>query len=113
MASLRTTAQNVLEEVRDGIAWIALYKQGRGWEVSCFWPDLGRNGEFIFDADDIDEFKEILSADSNAILVNGYYCNLGLIDEMTRETLESALRWQYEKQFFRLADEMVQESATA
>jgi len=31
MANLRTTAQQVLEEARDGIAWIALYKEGRGW----------------------------------------------------------------------------------
>ena len=38
MANLRTTAQQVLEEARDGIAWIALYKEGRGWRASCFWP---------------------------------------------------------------------------
>lgn len=31
MATLRTTAQQIIEEARDGIAWIALYKEGRGY----------------------------------------------------------------------------------
>ena len=45
MASLRTTAQQVIEEARDGIAWIALYKKGRGWEAACFWPDINKNND--------------------------------------------------------------------
>lgn len=106
MASLRNTAQNVLEEARDGIAWIALYKQGRGWAASCFWPEIGRNGELTFDLDDLNELKEILAADRDAILVNGYYCNLGSMDEMTRDSLTNALRWQYESQWSRLAEAM-------
>ena len=110
MASLRNTAQRVLEEARDGIAWIALYKEGRGWGAGCFWPDLDRNGEFQFDEDDIQELKEILTIDPNAIFVNGYYSNLGPLYEMTREILASALRWQYENQYNQLADAMPAEA---
>lgn len=113
MASLRTTAQQVLEDARDGIAWIALYKEGRGWRANCFWPDLDRDSKFTFDPDDIQELKTILAIDPDAIFVNGYYTNLGPIDEMTRETLTSALRWQYEEQYSRLADAMEQEGAAA
>lgn len=113
MASIRTTAQEVIEEARDGIAWIALYKRGRGWAASCFWPNLERDNGLTFDPDDLDELKQILSIDENAILVNGYYCNLGPIDEMTRETLTSALRWQYEEQYSRLADAIPQETEAA
>ena len=114
MASLRTTAQKVLEEARDGIAWIVLYKQGRGWGASCFWPDFDdRTGLFKFEDYDLDDLKEILATDKDAILVNGYYYNLGPVEEMTRETLASALRWQYEEQFNRLADAMEQEGAAA
>ena len=76
MASLRITAQNVLEDARDGIAWIALYKNGRGWGADCFWPDIDRGGEFTFDPDDTKELKAILTTDPNAIFVNGYYTNL-------------------------------------
>lgn len=104
MASLRMTAQQVLEEARDGIAWIALYKEGRGWGAACFWPDIDRNGEFKFDPDDAQELKAILAKDPDAIFVNGYYTNLGPIDEMTRESLSDGLRWQYEEHFNQLAE---------
>lgn len=104
MADLRTTAQQVLEEARDGIAWIALYKEGRGWKAACFWPDIDRGGEFTFEPDDIQELKAILTTDPDAIFVNGYYTNLGSIEEMTRESLTSALRWQYEEHFNKLAE---------
>ena len=104
MASLRTTAQQVFEEARDGIAWIALYKKGRGWEAACFWPDINKNNEFIFDPDDAWEIKLILATDPKAIFVNGYYTNLGPLEEMTRESLTAAFRWQYEEHFNQLAE---------
>lgn len=105
MANLRTTAQQVLEEARDGIAWIALYREGRGWGAACFWPDFDeRSGEFNFDPDDTQEVKAILATDPDAIFVNGYYTNLGPTEWMTRESLSSALRWQYEEHFNRLAE---------
>lgn len=104
MANLRTTAQKVLEEARDGIAWIAFFRKGRGWDAECFWPDIDRDGVFQFDGDDAGEIKDILDTDRNAIFVNGYYTNLGPLDDMTRESLTAGLRWQYEGQFSRLAD---------
>lgn len=105
MASLRMTAQQVLEEARDGIAWIALYKEGRGWGAACFWPTFyEENGFFTFDPDDAQELKAILAKDPDAIFVNGYYTNLGPMDEMTRESLSDALRWQYEEHFNQLAE---------
>lgn len=106
MASLRAVAQTVLEEARDGIAWIALYRVGRGWKAACFWPDRGRDGTFTFDGDDAAELRDILATDPNAIFVNGYDTNLGPIEGMTRETLTHALRWQYDGQYCRLADDV-------
>lgn len=105
MASLRTTAQGVLEEAREGIAWIAVYRAGRGWKAVCFWPSLDREGGgFTFDDVDAAELMDILRTDWNAIFVNGYYTNLGPLEGMTRESLTAALRWQYESQFNQLAD---------
>ena len=96
MASIRKVAQDVLEEARDGIAWIALYRVGRGWEAACFWPDIDRDGMLQFDDEnDIEQIKEILAVDQMAIFVNGWYTNLGDIDHMSRESLANALRWQY------------------
>lgn len=104
MASIRNTAQGIIEEAREGIAWIAFFKKGRGWEASCFWPDIDKGGSFEFEKDDIKEIKSILSTDRNAIFVNGYYTNLGDLDAMTRDSLASALRWQYDMGYNQLAD---------
>ena len=104
MASIRNTAQGIIEEAREGIAWIAFFKTGRGWDASCFWPDIDKGGSFEFEKDDIKEIKSILSTDRNAIFVNGYYTNLGDLDAMTRDSLASALRWQYDMGYNQLAD---------
>ena len=65
MASIRNTAQGIIEEAREGIAWIAFFKKGRGWDASCFWPDIDKGGSFEFEKDDIKEIKSILSTDRN------------------------------------------------
>ena len=105
MASLRAVAQQVLEEARDGIAWIALYRKGRGWEAGCFWPTFyEESGIFTFDSDDTQEVKSILATDPEAIFVNGYYTNLGPLEKMTRETLSAAFLWQYKEHINQLAE---------
>ena len=106
MASIRQIAQDVLYEARDGIAWIVLYKEGRSWNAECFWGLFDKQEVFTTDyPEDAERLREILSIDPNAIFVNAYLHNLGPIDdEMTRDTLAKALRWQYDMQYFRLAD---------
>ena len=65
MASLRETAQRVLQEARDGIAWIAFYKEGRGWGAECFWPEYhDKSNDFCHDEDDLAELRDILKNSS-------------------------------------------------
>ena len=106
MSSIRQIAQDVLYEARDDIAWIALYKEGRSWNAECFCGLFDKQEVFTTDySEDAERLHEILSIDPNAIFVNAYLHNLGPIDdEMTRDTLAQALRWQYDMQYFRLAD---------
>ena len=113
MASIRQIAQDVLYEARDGIAWIALYKKGRSWNAECFWGLLNEQEVFTTDyPEDAERLCEIISIDPNAIFVNAYLHNLGPIDEeMTRDTLAKALRWQYDMQYFRLADTSIKPAA--
>lgn len=109
--TLRDTAQQVLTEARDGIAWIALYKKGRSWSAEPFWSDYDeKTGTLTFDSDDLPSIHEILEADPNAVIVNGYVSNLGDSEHMTRDTLTAFLRWQYEGQYFRLADHIRQDA---
>lgn len=105
MASVRETAQQVLDTAKNGIGWIAFWKDGRGWDASEFWPDFDeKSGTLTFEDYDQDELREILSKDPNAIIVNSYYFNLGIPEEMTRDSLANALRWQYGYQNSRLAE---------
>ena len=78
MASIRQIAQDVLYEARDGIAWIALYKEGRSWSAECFWGLFDEQEVFTTDyPEDSERLHEILSIDPNAIFVNAYLHSQG------------------------------------
>ena len=101
MASLRDCARYVREEAADGIAWIAVWKVGRSWNVDTVWPeDLEYDqGVMILEADDLERLREIVKADSDAILVSGEYSNIGCSGTGALpdvQVLTDALRWQYE-----------------
>lgn len=104
MASIRTEAHDVLDVARDGIGWIALWKNGRSWNTFCFWPDITSENDLVFDDFDMEGLQNILKADRRAILVNSYYHNLGDTTCMTRDSLADALRWQYDIQHYTVAD---------
>lgn len=97
MASLRNCSREMLDVARSGVGWIALWKVGRSWEVSDFYPlpDF-KAGVLEMDEDDISEIRQIIAVDPNAILVNSYYHNLGDAEVMDSASLAEFLRWQYE-----------------
>lgn len=108
MATIRQAAQNVLGEARDGIAWIALWKDGRGWKSEAFYPDYDeRTQRFTFEDYELEKLRSVFRRDPDAILVNGYHCNLGDPDCMTRDTLANALRWQYENRVNLVVDILI------
>ena len=98
MGSLRNEAQKVLDEARDAICWIAVWKEGRSWHTSTLWLDYdAHTGRFTeIEEYNLDELRDIARLDPNAIIINGYHFNLGSLEEMTRDTLANALRWHYE-----------------
>lgn len=107
MASIKEIARDVLDVARDGIGWIAFWKDGKGWEAECFWvnydPQTGRI-EFN-DEEDADELRRIYEKDCGAIFVNSYVHNLGVLDsEGTRDDLARGLKWQYELQHYLVVD---------
>lgn len=98
MSSLKNEAQKILDEARDAICWIAVWREGRGWHTSTLWLDYNpHTGNFTeIEQYDLDELRDIAKTDSHALLINGYYYNLGSLEEMTRDGLANALRWHYE-----------------
>lgn len=104
MASIRQTAQDMLDVARDGIGWIALWKDGKGWMAMDFYPDIDRKGRLTFEDYEIERLRNIAKLDERAILVNGWEHNLGDTTCMTRDTLADALRWQYDLQHYLVVD---------
>lgn len=92
MATLRTIAREEADTIRDGIAWLIVWKTSRSWHAESVYL---RVEDDTFEPGDLDRVREILKADPNAVMVNGYYCgHLG--EDMTTEDIELGLRWHYE-----------------
>ena len=104
MASMRQTAQDMIDVAREGIGWIALWKDGKGWMARDLYPDIDRKGNLIFEDYQTEALQSIVSLDPHAILVNGWHHNLGDTTCMTRDTLADALRWHYNLQHYTVAD---------
>lgn len=71
MAALNEIARNYADEIRDGIAWVLVWKTGRSWNATAVWLDAETD---TFEPDDLDTAREILKQDPNAVMLNGYYC---------------------------------------
>lgn len=104
MATMRQTAQDMIDVARDGIGWIALWKDGKGWMARDLYPDIDRDNNLIFEDYELEALQSIVSMDPNAILVNSWYHNLGDTTCMTRDSLAGALRWQYDLGRYTVAD---------
>ena len=70
MASLRDSVKDYQEELKDGIAWVAFWKQGRSWNAELFHLEVDGTLE-PFDRSRLEEIK---AADPTAVILNGYYC---------------------------------------
>lgn len=108
MASIRLVAQDMIDVARDGIGWIALWKDGKGWMAADFWPDdMDATGTPTWSEFDRERLQRITELDPGAIVVNGYYHNLGDTTCMTRDTLANALRWQYDLKRYLIDDHLI------
>lgn len=91
MASLRDIAKEYKEIIMDGIAWVAIWKQGRSWNARAFWLDCDTDK---IERDDVEDAKEIMKQDANAIFINEYYdAHLG---EGAINDIVKGIRWMYE-----------------
>ncbi|MEK8159400.1 YodL domain-containing protein [Clostridioides difficile] len=91
MASLRDTVKDYQDELRDGIAWVAFWKQGRSWNAEYFHLDMN---DTLY-PEDRSRLEEIKSTDPAAVILNGYYCgHLG--EDMSLDELTAGVRYHYE-----------------
>lgn len=104
MASLRKMVGTYREELRDGIADVIFWKDGRSWNAEAFWLDGDK-----FEVEDMDRVEEILNMDPNAIIVNGYdNCPFtpgdGDVKASDIDFMMDHIRKRYEQHLCQLAD---------
>ena len=92
MAAINTIAKDWADELRDGIAWVIVWKTGRSWNATAVWLNSDTD---TFEPEDLEQARKILEQDPNAVMLNGYYCgHFG--EDMTVAELAAGIRWHYE-----------------
>ena len=99
MASLRDTVKQYQEELRDGIAWIAFWREGRSWNGEDFYLDTGDS----LTAEQKSRLEEIRQKDPAAVILNSYYCGY-LAGNMTVDELTAGVRRHYENGYNDVVD---------
>ncbi len=91
MASLHDTVKEYQEELRDGIAWVAFWKEGRSWNAEHFHLEV----DGTLDPFDRSRLEEIKAVDPAAVILNSYYCGQ-LGEDMSLDELTAGVRYHYE-----------------
>ena len=99
MASLRDTVKQYQEELRDGIAWVVFWREGRSWNGEDFYLDAGDS----LTAEQKSRLEEIRQKDPTAVILNSYYCGY-LAGDMTVDELTTGVRRHYENGYNDVAD---------
>ena len=100
MAALNKVASYFADEIRDGIAWVIIWKTARSWHGYAAWLDPDTEA---FEPDDLKKAREVLAEDPNAVMLNGYYCgHFG--EDMNALEIAAGIRWHYENGYNLLSD---------
>lgn len=92
MAALNTIARNEADTIREGIAWLIVWKTGRSWHAESVYLNADDD---TFELEDLDMARKILEQDPGAVMLNGYYCGR-FGEDMTAAEIEAGIRWHYE-----------------
>ena len=92
MAALNAIAREWADELREGIAWVIVWKTGRSWNAQAVWLNCD---DETFEPEDLELARNVLEQDPNAVMLNGYYCgHFG--EDMTVAELAAGIRWHYD-----------------
>ena len=91
MASLIGMVSEYQDDLRNGIAWLAFWREGRSWQAEAFHLDL----DDTLYPEDRARLAEIQAADPRAVVVNGYYSGY-LSEEMNVAELAAGVRHHYD-----------------
>ena len=105
MASIKEIVRYYNDEIQDGIAWVAIWKEGRSWKAEAFWAeDGGYDDGYTFEREDMERMEEIIKIDPRAVMLNGYYCNCGAVEDGTAPIADivCGVEWNYYNRYNQL-----------
>ena len=88
---LGTSVSAYQDDLRNGTAWLAFWREGRSWQAEAFHLDL----DDTLYPEDRARLAEIQAADPQAVVVNGYYSGY-LGEEMNVAELAAGVRHHYD-----------------
>ena len=98
MAALNAIAREWADELREGIAWVIVWKTDRSWNAQAVWLNCDDD---TFGLEDLELASKVLEQDPNAVMLNGYYCgHFG--EDMTVAELAAGIRWHYDNGYNQL-----------
>lgn len=93
MASLREVVREHQNELKEGIAWVIFWKEGRSWYADYVYLETNDS----LSESNIEFAKKIIDIDPNAVILNSYYCgHLGNGDDTSLNELVNGVKWHYE-----------------
>lgn len=98
MATLKEIAREWASELREGIAWVIVWKNKRSWNAQAVWLNCE---DGTFEPEDLELARKVLMQDKTAVMLNGYYCGR-FFEEMTVADVAAAIRWHYENGYNQL-----------
>lgn len=112
MSSLRDEAKFYFDDFQDAIGWMLVWKEGRSWNIERMYETeyeetnrlLRIPAHWTISEDNKAEIERVLAIDPNAVLINGYYYNIGSLEEMTLTSLVDGIRFQYRNSYGELRD---------
>ena len=91
MASLRDSVKEYQDELKDGIAWVAFWREGRSWHSEYFYLEIDESLPPFARS----RLEEIQRTDPAAVILNSYYCGqLGA--DMNLDELTVGVRYHYQ-----------------
>lgn len=101
MASLREVVREHQDELKEGIAWVIFWKEGRSWYADYVYLETNDSLSAI----DAEFAKRIIDVDLDGVILNSYYCgHLGNGDDTSLDELVNGVKWHYENKRNRLSD---------
>ena len=65
MAAINAIAREWADEIRDGIAWVLIWKTGRSWNAHAVWLN---SDDDTFEPEDLELARKVLEQDPKAVM---------------------------------------------